>query len=334
MRKFLPILLIFLSHCSPKFQPDKFSFPLEEESHIELKGVPIYFDGKKCITDKGWSAVIQEDNGKLNLKISRNPAAPKITIKNSNPRLRVGEDEYYGTADGWVIRKRRGKIKWKRKIGAAVSARPAIWKNYLFVTSLDGHIYAFKRNTGALLWIGELPGRGKYPPLVIDEIVVAPSLSNKIRGFFLNGKKAGDFKLEGVLKFPLYQLPGKRLAAVVYSWEKQNTLLQILRKKMGVEIELSPSTKINTREGAEIKAKVFGFYSPVITFRINGKILSRGEDDRVLWIPSREGIFKIEVEVEEKGYRRSSFKLVRVISPERERDRALLRLRQSCYWKK
>ncbi len=334
MRKFLPILLIFISYCSPKFQPDKFSFPLEEESHIELKGVPIYFDGEKCITDRGWSAIIQEENGKLNFKVSQNPELPMTTTPKANGSLRVGEDEYYGTVDGWVIRKRRGKMKWRRKIGAAVTARPGFWKNYLFVASLDGHIYAFKRSTGALLWIGELPGRGKYPPLVIDEVVVAPSLSNKIRGFFLNGKKAGDFKLEGVLKFPLHELPGKRLAGVVYSWEKQNTLLQILRKKMGVEIELSPSAKINTREGAEIKAKTFGFYSPIIIFRVNGKILSRGEDDKVLWLPSREGIFKIEVEVEEKGYRRSAFKLVRVLSPEKERARALLRLRQSCYWKK
>ncbi len=330
-RPFL-LIVLFIAFCSPKFQPDKFSFPLQEVERVELKGAPIFFDGKTCLTDEGWKAELKE-RGKF--KIYRSAQRTSSPVKKGFSSILVeGEDQYYGTQDGYVIRKSRGKVKWKRKIGGGVVARPASWKNFLFVASLDGHLYAFKKKTGALLWIKKLPGRGKYPPLVLDEVVVAPSLSEKIKGFHLNGRPAGDYKLEGVLKFPVSVVEGKRLVAVSYDWERQTTVIQILARKLGVEIKIFPSPPVSTAEGAEIKAKIYGFYSPEVIFKVNGKVLSKGEDTKVLWFPSQEGIYKVEVMVREGGVERSQYVVVEVKDPKKERLRMIMRERSSCYWKK
>ncbi len=326
------LVVILTAFCSPKFQPEKFAFPLEEVEKAEVKGAPVFFDGRVCITDEGWKAEIGEDG---RVEVSR--GVVKVAPRPQEFRdgvLREGEDEYYGTADGYVIRKSRGKVKWKWKIGGGVVARPASYEDFLFVSSLDGHLYAFKKKTGSLLWIKKLPGRGKYPPLVLDEVVVAPSLSRKIRGFHLNGKVAGDFQLEGVLKFPLFVLRDKKLVAVSYDWENQRTAIQVLARKLGVEIKIYPSPPVSTKEGAEIKAKIYGFYSPEVVFKINGKVLSRGEDTRILWFPSREGIYKIEVVVKEDRVVRSRYVVVEVRDPEMEKFRGIMKLRTSCYWKK
>ncbi len=336
MKKLFLLIVFLLSFCSPKFQPEKFSFPLEEVSRVELKGAPVFFDGKTCITDEGWKAELGE-GGKFNVGLESKGGARKGLASGKGKFSSVlveGNDRYYGTRDGYVVRKSRGKIKWRRKIGGGVVARPASYKNLLFVASLDGHLYAFKKKTGSLLWIKKLPGRGKYPPLVLDEVVVAPSLSERIRGFYLNGRPAGDYRLGGVLKFPVFVMEGKRLAAVSYDWERQVTIVQILARKLGVEIEILPPPPVSTAQGAEIKAKIYGFYSPEVIFRVNEKVLSRGEDTRVLWFPSREGTYKLEVVVREESVERSRYVVVQVKDPEKERIRRIMRERSSCYWKK
>lgn len=342
MRKLPTILaiasvVIILSGCGAKLEPEKFSFPLEETNKIELKGAPIFFSGGICITDEGWKADILQNKIEIRKNEKIPPSKKPITIEGAKGKvygkIKEGNNLYFGTDEGYVYCFRGNNKRWERKIGAGVISRPAIYKNLLLVISLDAHLYCFKKKTGTILWLKKLPGRGKYPPVVIDETIIAPSLSKKIIGFNEKGEKQGSFELEGELKFPLY-VKDKKLIAVSYKWDEGLTVIQVLGKKVGVELTITPEPPVKTGDPVEIKAKVYGFKNPVISFYVDEKLLSRGEEKKLLWMAEREGVHKIKVIATEEGLKRESEEELKVIDPLKEWYRKLLEIRKNCYWKR
>ncbi len=329
--------LFFFLECNPKLEPEKFSFPLEETKKIEVAGAPVFFLDGICSTDEGWTVDIlneKVEKRKINKAIS---TGTPFSIEGAKGRvyesIKDGKNLYFGTDEGYVYCFRGKKKCWERKIGAGVIARPAIYKNLLFIISLDAHLYCFKKKTGTILWLKKLPGRGKYPPVVIDETIVAPSLSKKILGFDEKGEKLGSFELEGELKFPLY-VRGKKIIAVSYKWTEGLTIIQVLEKKVGIEITINPEPPVKTGDPVEIKVKTYGFKSPIISFYINGKLLTSGEEAKLLWMADKEGTHKIRVVAKEGELQREAEEEFTVIDPLKEWYRKLLQIRKNCYWKR
>jgi len=330
-------VLLWAFGCRTKLEPERFSFPLEEEAYFELEGSPVNFDNGICVTDKGW--FVDALKGKLG-----KGKEPKI-IKRSTPeempevkgkifeKTSEGKYSWFGTDQGFVYCFIGRKKLWERRIGGGVISPPAIYKNLLFITSLDGHIYCFKKRTGTLLWIKKLPGRGKYPPVVIDETIIAPSLSKKLVAFDKDGNKKGNFELRGELKFPVF-IKDKKIIAVSYDWEKERTYVQILRKKIGLEITLSPEPPVKIGDPVEIKVETFGFNTPEISFYINGKLLSRGEELKTLWMAEKEGIHKLKVEAKEGEVIREKEEEIEVVDPQKELYKKLLQIRKNCHCKR
>lgn len=344
MRKLSVILLaiacveFILIGCGAKLEPEKFSFPLEEINKIELKGAPIFFSGGICITDEGWRAdvlkgKVEREKVKKLLPLSRKPILIEGARGKIYEKIEEGDNLYFGTDEGYVYRFKGKKKCWERKIGAGIISSPAIYRNLLFVISLDAHLYCFKKKTGTLLWLKKLPGRGKYPPVVIDEIIIAPSLSKKIIGFDKNGEKQGSFELEGELKFPLY-VKDKKLIAVSYKWDEGLTIIQVMEKKVGVELTITPEPPVKIGDPVEIKAKIYGFKNPEISFYIDEKLLSMGEEKKLLWMAEKEGTHKIKVIATEEGLKRETEEELKVIDPLKEWHKKLLEIRKNCYWKR
>ena len=148
-----------------------------------------------------------------------------------------------------------------------------------------------------------------------------------------DGNKKGNFELRGELKFPVF-IKDKKIIAVSYDWEKERTYVQILRKKIGLEITLSPEPPVKIGDPVEIKVETFGFNTPEISFYINGKLLSRGEELKTLWMAEKEGIHKLKVEAKEGEVIREKEEEIEVVDPQKELYKKLLQIRKNCHCKR
>ena len=91
----------------------------------------------------------------------------------------------------YAISADRGKVEWKRKIGALGAASPAYSHGLLYAVTLErapgveqGEALAFRARDGKLLWRRSLPGRGETSPIVAGSHVIVGSESGDV--FALN----------------------------------------------------------------------------------------------------------------------------------------------------
>ncbi len=338
MKKVLLLFILLIPSCAPRITPQEFSFPLNEKKRIELEGSPVSFRDGLCITDKGWSADIKNDRVSFGYKaqaisLPKRPEKIKGTKGNVWGKLMEGDRIYFGTDTGFLYCMRRRKTLWKRRIGGGVVSSPAMLKNLVLFSSLDGHIYCLKKTTGSILWIKDLPGRGKFSPIVIGEVILIPSLSNKIIGLDEKGNKEGEFEIDGTLRFPLYRL-GNSMVAVSYDWEDEKTIIQELEKKFGVEITFEPESPINLNDTVEITAKTYGFSSPVVEFLVDGKSVQEGEEKKLMWMAEKAGEHRIKVIAKGAEGEKEAEETLNVLDPEEEWLKQALKVRKNCYWKR
>jgi outer membrane protein assembly factor BamB len=93
----------------------------------------------------------------------------------------------------YAISADRGKVEWKRKIGALGAASPAYSHGLLYAVTLQrapgvdqGEALAFRASDGKLVWRRSLPGRSETSPIVVGSNVIVGSESGDV--FALNRK--------------------------------------------------------------------------------------------------------------------------------------------------
>jgi outer membrane protein assembly factor BamB len=93
-------------------------------------------------------------------------------------------DVLVATADRMValLRLADGKVRWRFKLGAAVSQPPAVSGLQALVASNEGALYAFDRGNGHMIWRAALPSRPLSRPLVVGPQVVVACHENELVG--------------------------------------------------------------------------------------------------------------------------------------------------------
>ncbi len=197
---------------------------------------------------------------------------------------------YLGSRDRWVyaLRVKDGKVLWKMRVGGAVVAAPAAFKDKVCFAALDANLYCFHYRKGHMLWVKRLPGRGYYPPLVADSLLIAPSFSRKIVAFKKDGKRLSPYEIPFELSFPLCYSSG-RLYLAYYNYRKGITEIEVLTKKLAVEIKLDPKPPLFLGDAITVEVRVVGLREPEVSFEVDGKVLQKGDSQRLIWVPEKEG---------------------------------------------
>ena len=77
------------------------------------------------------------------------------------------------------------RLLWRFRTGGAVQSTPAIWQDFLFVSSQDGNIYTLRKASGQLAWYAQA-ARG-YNQLFASPVIhrgqVLISAGNQLIGF-------------------------------------------------------------------------------------------------------------------------------------------------------
>jgi outer membrane protein assembly factor BamB len=111
---------------------------------------------------------------------------------------------FLGVADGRVIALNAvdGRLAWRWPIGAILRGRPVGDDTRLFVTAMDNVVRAFDRRSGELLWHPSVPFRPTTGPVLLGSRLVVPGAAAEVRAFDVDGRPAGQIKLEASLAIP------------------------------------------------------------------------------------------------------------------------------------
>jgi outer membrane protein assembly factor BamB len=98
--------------------------------------------------------------------------------------------------------KRRGKVIWKRDLGALSASSPAYHGGQVFaVTLTPGQVIAMRASDGKVLWRHELPGRSESSPLIHGNRVFVGCESGDVFAYDeKTGKLDWDFHSGGAVK--------------------------------------------------------------------------------------------------------------------------------------
>ncbi|MQA74497.1 MAG: PQQ-binding-like beta-propeller repeat protein [Solirubrobacterales bacterium] len=102
----------------------------------------------------------------------------------------------------------RGKVEWKKQIGALGAASPAYSQGLLYAVTLQrapgvdqGEVLALRARDGKLLWRRQLPGRSETSPIVVGGNVIVGSESGDVFAFNRrNGKVDWQVSTAGEVK--------------------------------------------------------------------------------------------------------------------------------------
>ncbi len=242
---------------------------------------------------------------------------------------------YLGSRDRWVyaLRARDGKVLWKMRVGGAVVAAPAAFQDKVCFAALDANLYCFHYRKGHMLWVKRLPGRGYYPPVVADKLLIAPSFSRKIVAFNEEGKKHSPYEIPFELSFPICYNSG-RLYLAYYNYRKGITEIEVLTKKLAVEVKLDPKPPLFLADAITVEVRVVGLREPEITFLIDGKILQKGDSQRLIWVPEKEGEHLLEIRASKEELTLEKKLHLRIYSRESYWKEVYENWRKRCYWNK
>jgi hypothetical protein len=233
----------------------------------------------------------------------------------------------------YALKISNGKVKWKMRVGGAIKASPEVFQDMICFACLDGNLYCFHWKKGDLLWVKRLGGRGYYSPIKAGDLLIAASYSKQILFFDSSGKKTGAYNLPFELSYPPCYRKGK-LYIAYYDYEEKKTHLLVLESKIAVELEIEPQPPLFAGDAFTLKAKVIGLSEPEVIFKVNGKVLQKGDLTKYVWVPEKNGDFLLEVEAKRGDFIIKSSKKVYVYSREEYRKEELLKWQQKCYWNK
>ncbi|HEX8119496.1 MAG TPA: PQQ-binding-like beta-propeller repeat protein [Pyrinomonadaceae bacterium] len=147
---------------------------------------------------------------------------------------------YYVNNDGmaFAVNAKKGKRRWRRKVGALNASSPAWANGRLFVVTLKrsrnvnaGSVICLNAKTGKLIWRKKLPSRAESSPIVLKGVVYFGSEDGTVYALKArNGHKVWTYGASGAVKGGLAYAQG-RLFFGDYSGE-----VTALRAKNGAKV--------------------------------------------------------------------------------------------------
>ncbi len=230
-----------------------------------------------------------------------------------------GDSLYFGTEDRHLhcVDLNHSRTRWKIRTGAETFIPPAVDNNKIFFLCWNCVLYCLNKNSGTILWWNSVPSRSYYRLEVINDKIVASSLSSTVVCFGLRrGEKLGAFDASQQIKSnPVWFEPF--LLVNLYDRDTDTGKLVFLKKEVKATLLPSKSSPQKVNEEIVITARATGFHMPnyeffltrfekfrfypdiSVFFRADEKsvVQKSSEDNTWNWFPEREGYFFIGVEV-------------------------------------
>ena len=230
---------------------------------------------------------------------------------------------YFGSYDHYFycLNIKRCKVKWRIKTGGIIHSFPVSWGKRIYFMSYNNVLYCLNKRNGSIIWWTTLPARSFFRLEFADNKIVVSSMSNKLMCFDAKtGKQKGSYNaLWEAGSNPLWAAPN--LIVSVYDEDKEAAKLIFMQKEVKVSIVATETSPLNVNEEVVFKAEVAGFYLPqyefyshrfmkinfgffpflMVPFTLEREIIqAKSEDNSWSWYPEKEGIYKVEVKVEDE----------------------------------
>jgi len=234
--------------------------------------------------------------------------------------LLVDDDSlYFGSEDRHLhcVDLNRIKTKWKIRTGAETYIPPAVDNKRVFFLCWNCVLYCLNKKSGTILWWNSVPSRSYYQLEVIEDKIVASSLSSTLVCFGLRkGEKQGDFDASQEIKSnPVWFEPF--LLVNLYDRDSNAGKLVFLKKEVKATILPSKASPRKETEEVIFTANATGFHMPNYKFFLTRLrklrfypdilIFSRDGERNVVqesseasswnWFPEQEGYYIIGVEI-------------------------------------
>jgi outer membrane protein assembly factor BamB len=142
---------------------------------------------------------------------------------------------YVGSASGtfFALRASNGSVRWKKKVGAVVSA-PLVGGGALYIGTADGVLMALDSQTGAEKWRYQSRGPIEQPPVATTDLVVFSNEADQVVAVdAITGKFKWQFKSETPEEYTLRGHAGVTIdGELIYTGFSNGTLVA-LRKDTG-----------------------------------------------------------------------------------------------------
>lgn len=230
-----------------------------------------------------------------------------------------GDSLYYGSEDRCLhcVNLNRIKTKWKIRTGAETLIPPVVDDERVFFLCWNCVLYCLKKKSGTILWWNSVPSRSYYRLEVIDNKIVASSLSSTIVCFGLQrGEDQGSFDASQEIKSnPIWIEPF--LLVNLYDRDSHTGKLVFLKKEVKATVSASRNSPQKVNREVLFTANATGFYMPnyefslaqLKKFRFYPDILVFLKDEKKKivqesseanswnWFPEQEGYYIIGVKV-------------------------------------
>lgn len=230
---------------------------------------------------------------------------------------------YFGSYDHYFycFNIKRHKVKWRIKTGGIIHSFPVSWGKRIYFLSYNNVLYCLNKKNGTIIWWTTVPARSFFRLELADDKIVISSMSDKLLCFDAKtGEQKGSYNALGESgSNPLWVAPN--LIISVYDEDKETAKLLFIQKEVKVSLSASKTSPQNVNEEVVFKAEVTGFYLPqyefyshrfikidfsffplpVVPFTQEREIVqAKSEEKTWNWYPEDEGIYRIDVLVEDE----------------------------------
>lgn len=144
--------------------------------------------------DTVWSRQIEGEDGTSPRVVSSMAAANNSIFA---PVVNVPEDDADGSLDqvfdaaieaddisGQLvsINAENGDVNWTKKLASAPLGGVTVVNNIAFVTTVDGNVYGFDRDSGDQVWTSTLPAGTASPTAASDDMLIVPASLEREKG--------------------------------------------------------------------------------------------------------------------------------------------------------
>lgn len=195
-----------------------------------------------------------------------------------------------------------GRVRWRVALPGVVSCAPLAYGRQLYLWTSHGALYCLDKSDGDILWWRSFASRLSYPPIIVEDKLIASFSSPSIMGFDLrSGKDSGTFdaglELSGPPQWfdPFLLINGYDPAADLGR-------LLFLKKEVSVGLKASKDSPQGPLDEIIFMAKASGFFRPKFEFFLTGtgpeELVQKASDQNSYsWYPDTAGDYKIKVKV-------------------------------------
>jgi outer membrane protein assembly factor BamB len=226
---------------------------------------------------------------------------------------------YFGSEDRYLhcVRLDPIKTKWKVLTGAETRIPPAVDHKRVCFLCWNCVLYCLNKKSGTILWWNSVPSRSYYKLELVDDKIVATSLSSEVVCFGLQkGEKLGVFDASEEIKSnPVWFEP--YLLVNIYHRDRATGKLIFLKKEVKATLRSSRNSPLKVNEEIVFTAEPTGFHMPnfkffltrykklkfypdiLVSFKDSEKnvVQESSEANSWTWFPEQEGDYLIGVEI-------------------------------------